>query len=83
MPETSLPGGFVNLICDAYGLVDRGAVVETILWWQDRCASGIEADAAAGLPHAIGLRADGVVERVRAARRWVAGHRADLEAALR
>ncbi|MGP4096986.1 phosphotransferase [Nonomuraea sp. KM90] len=72
----------VRVICDAYGLAERGEVVETVLWWQDRCRRGIEADAAAGLPHAVRLRADGVVAQVRAAHDWVTQHRADLERAL-
>ena len=33
----------VRLMCDAYGLDDRSPVVETILWWQDRCWRGIDA----------------------------------------
>lgn len=73
----------VRVICDGYGLADRGEVVGGVLWWQDRCRHGIEADADAGLPHAVRLRADGVVARVRAARDWVAGHRDELERALR
>ncbi|MFC4113060.1 phosphotransferase [Nonomuraea zeae] len=73
----------VRLICDAYGLADRRGVVAAVLWWQDRCRRGIEAEAAAGAPHAVRLRAAGVVEQVRAAHDWVAAHRADLERALR
>ncbi|SPL96929.1 aminoglycoside phosphotransferase [[Actinomadura] parvosata subsp. kistnae] len=72
----------VRVICDGYGLADRGEVVESVLWWQDRCRRGIEADAAAGLPHAVRLRAAGVVEQVRAAHAWVAEHRTALERAL-
>ncbi|MEQ4723556.1 phosphotransferase [Nonomuraea sp. B19D2] len=73
----------VRLICDAYGLQERGEVVEAVLWWQDRCRRGIEADAAAGMPHAIRLRAGGVVAQVRACHEWVAEHRAEFERALR
>ncbi|MGR6922360.1 phosphotransferase [[Actinomadura] parvosata] len=72
----------VRVICDGYGLADRGEVVESVLWWQDRCRRGIEADADAGLPHAVRLRAAGVVEQVRAAHAWVAEHRTTLERAL-
>ncbi|GAA2205583.1 phosphotransferase [Nonomuraea monospora] len=72
----------VRVICDGYGLADRGEVVGAVLWWQDRCRRGIEADARAGLPHAVRLRADGVAERVRAAHDWVAEHRALLESHL-
>ncbi|TDD31246.1 trifolitoxin immunity protein [Nonomuraea terrae] len=73
----------VRLICDAYGLRERGEVVEAVQWWQDRCRLGIEADAEAGMPHAVRLRDAGVVEQVRAARDWVAEHRDELERALR
>ncbi|QFY07317.1 phosphotransferase [Nonomuraea phyllanthi] len=75
--------GRVRLICDAYGLRQRGEVVETVLWWQDRCRRGIEADAAAGLAYAVGLRERGVVEQVRACHDWVAEHRAAFDRALR
>jgi aminoglycoside phosphotransferase (APT) family kinase protein len=74
----------MRVISDAYGpAAGRGELVETVLWWQDRCRRGIEADAGAGLPHAVRLRADGVVEQVRAAHDWVARHRQELERALR
>ncbi|MEV0822879.1 phosphotransferase [Nonomuraea rubra] len=69
----------VRVICDGYGLAERGEVVDTVLWWQDRCRRGIEADAEAGMPHAVRLRADGVVEQVGAAHDWVAEHRDVLE----
>ena len=46
----ALAGRRMRLICDAYGLTDRGGLVETILWWQDRCWRGIDAKAAAGRP---------------------------------
>ncbi|WP_043627722.1 phosphotransferase [Nonomuraea candida] len=81
--EPGAAAGRLRMICDAYGLADRGEVVDGVLWWQDRCRRGIEADGAAGMPHAVRLRADGVVEQVRAARDWVAAHRADLARALR
>ncbi|MFI6628392.1 phosphotransferase [Nonomuraea fuscirosea] len=73
----------MRVICDGYGLAERGEVVRTVLWWQDRCRNGIVADAAAGLPHAVRLVAEGVVEHVGAARDWVAAHRTDLDRALR
>jgi hypothetical protein len=38
----------MRLICDAYGLRGCGGLLETILWWQDRCWRGIEARAAGG-----------------------------------
>jgi hypothetical protein len=50
-----------------------------IMWWQDRCWRGIQAGAAAGDPAMVRLRADGAVREVRAAGRWVARHRAELD----
>ncbi|MGP4115143.1 phosphotransferase [Streptomyces sp. 4N509B] len=69
----------IALIRDAYGLTEPlPALVETILWWQDRCWRGIEAAAAAGEPAMVGLWERGVVEEVRAAHAWVAAHRRRL-----
>jgi hypothetical protein len=70
-----------GIICDAYGLdaADRGRVVETVLWWQDRCWRGIEAAAEAGDPAMVRLRDGGAVAEVRAAYAWTATHRAVLE----
>jgi aminoglycoside phosphotransferase (APT) family kinase protein len=65
----------IRLIADAYGLADRSTLIDTILWWQDRCWRGIEADAG---PAGERLRAAGVVEEVRAAHDWVAEHRTQL-----
>jgi hypothetical protein len=73
----------VRLISDAYGLADRDRLVETILWWQDRCWRGIESAAAAGEPAMIRLRDSGAARAVRDACHWVADQRAGLEAALR
>lgn len=73
----------MRLIADGYGPVDRGALVRTVLWWQDRCARGIEAAADAGDAAMIRLRAAGVVGEVREAHRWVSAHRGALERALR
>jgi hypothetical protein len=52
-----------GIVCDAYGLdaADRGRVVETVLWWQDRCWRGIEAAAEAGDPAMVRLRDGGAV----------------------
>jgi aminoglycoside phosphotransferase (APT) family kinase protein len=72
----------LRLLCDAYGLGDRAGLVERILWWQDRCWRGIQAAAAAGSPSGVALREAGAVASVRAAWRWVAEHRGELEAAL-
>jgi aminoglycoside phosphotransferase (APT) family kinase protein len=73
----------VRLICDAYGAIDRTRLVDTILWWQDRCWRGIESAAAAGHPAMIRLRDADVPTQVRAAHAWTAQHRATLDAALR
>jgi hypothetical protein len=72
----------VRLICDAYGLSDRGGVVGTVLWWQDRCWRGIEAKADQGDPACVRLRENGTPDEIRAAYRWVVRHRAELESAL-
>jgi Ser/Thr protein kinase RdoA (MazF antagonist) len=68
----------IALICDAYGSLDRAEVVDTILWWQDRCWRGIAAAADAGVPAMMRLRDSGVVERIRAARAWVRDCSAEL-----
>ncbi|MFK4104321.1 phosphotransferase family protein [Streptomyces sp. NPDC019531] len=70
----------VRLICDAYGLDGRDGLVDTVLWWQDRCWRGIEAGAVRGEPAMVGLREQGAVDEVRAAREWVAAHRRELDA---
>ncbi|HEY1639343.1 MAG TPA: phosphotransferase [Streptosporangiaceae bacterium] len=72
----------LRLMCDAYGLADRSQVVETILWWQDRCWRGIEAGAQAGDAAMAGLRASGAVRSVRAAHDWVLAHRAEIGSTL-
>jgi hypothetical protein len=72
----------LRLLCDNYGLEDRTRLVETILWWQDRCWRGIELRAAAGDPAMTRLRARGAAADVRAAHAWVAAHRTELENAL-
>ncbi|WP_329289155.1 phosphotransferase [Streptomyces pseudovenezuelae] len=73
----------IRLICDAYGLDEREGLLDTVLWWQDRCWRGIEAGALRGERAMIGLRERGAVDEVRAAERWVAGHRDELGAFLR
>jgi hypothetical protein len=72
----------MRLICDAYGLAARDDLVETILWWQDRCWRGIEAQAGAGNPAMIRLRDAGGAAAVRADYEWVDRHRAALAASL-
>ncbi len=73
----------VRMICDAYGLADRAAVVDAILWGQDRCWRGIEAGAAAGDPAMTRLHGSGAAQEVRQQHDWVARHRTELQAALR
>lgn len=73
----------LGLLCDAYGLVDRSDLVETIMWWQDRCWRGIDAAAATGDPACVALRAAGVVDKVRAAWSWVADHHHELDDGIR
>jgi Phosphotransferase enzyme family len=72
----------VRLICDAYGLADRSTLIETILWWQDRCWRGIEAGAASGDAAMAGLVAAGAPGAVRTERAWVAGNQDALAVAL-
>ncbi|WP_222851224.1 phosphotransferase [Phytoactinopolyspora mesophila] len=71
----------VQLISDAYGLAEPENLVDTILWWQDRCWRGIEA-AADDEPAMARLRDAGVPAEIRAAHKWVRRHRQVLEAAL-
>jgi Phosphotransferase enzyme family len=81
--DPAIAGRRMRLICDAYGLPDRGPLLPTILWWQDRCWRGIEASASAGDPAMIRLRDGGAARSVRAAYDWVTSHRAELAAHLR
>ena len=80
--DVAAAGRGLRLICDTYGLDDRGRLTDTIWWWQDRCWRGIEAGAAAGDPAMAGLRDRGAADSVRAAADWVERHRARLDAAL-
>lgn len=73
----------IRLVCDAYGLDDRDGLLDTVLWWQDRCRRGIEAGAERGEPAMAGLRERGAVREVRQAWEWVTAHRRDLDALLR
>jgi hypothetical protein len=73
----------MRLICDAYGLRDHDRLLETILWWQDRCYRGIETKAANGDPAMIRLRDSGAARSVRDAYDWVTSHRTQLATHLR
>ncbi|MFG1924637.1 phosphotransferase family protein [Cryptosporangium sp. NPDC048952] len=83
LPSAKRAAASVRLIADAYGLVDRSALISTILWWQDRCWRGIEARADTGDPAMVRLRNLGVAAEVRSAYDWTAAHRTELDAALR
>ncbi|MFD3501828.1 phosphotransferase [Streptomyces sp. NPDC058678] len=72
----------IRVVCDAYGLVERGGLVDTVLWWQDRCRRGIDAGADRGEPAMVALREAGAVDEVRGAWEWVAEHRRELGARL-
>ena len=76
--DTAAASRRMRLICDAYGLHDRGSLLETILWWQDRCWRGIEAKAAGGDPAMIRLRDSGAARSIRDACDWTSSHRAGL-----
>jgi hypothetical protein len=80
--DPAVAGRRMRLISDAYGLPDRGDLLATIVWWQDRCWRGIEAAAAGGDPAMIRLRDSGAARSVRDARDWVTSHRAELAASL-
>jgi aminoglycoside phosphotransferase (APT) family kinase protein len=71
----------IGIVADAYGGIARDALVETILWWQDRCWRGIAEQADAGEPAMVRLRDLGAVEAVRTAYNWTAAHRETLAAA--
>jgi Phosphotransferase enzyme family len=72
----------MRLICDAYGLADRGPLIDTVLWWQDRCWRGIEAGAASGDAAMTRLVTAGAPGWVRREHAWVAANRGALAAAL-
>ena len=82
VPDVAEAARQIRLICDAYGLADRSQLIDTILWWQDRCWRGIEAGAASGEAAMARLLAAGVPEAVRLERAWVAANRVTLAAAL-
>ncbi len=73
----------MRLIVDGYGLSDRQRLVSTILWWQDRCWRGIEAQANGGDVAMARLRGAGSVRQIQTAYRWVSDHRAALERSVR
>lgn len=74
----------MRLISDAYGLTaaTRGELVDTVMWWQNRCWRGIEAAAATGDPAMHRLQAMGVPEEVRQAHQWVQNNQDQLRSQL-
>jgi hypothetical protein len=82
VPDAAVAGGRMRAIADAYGFADRPVLLDTVVWWQDRCWRGIEAGASAGDAALVRLRDQGVVREVRAAREWVERHRHELDAAM-
>lgn len=72
-------GRLMRVIADAYRLDGRDRLVDTVLWWQDRCQSGIESS---DEPAMARLRDEGVPARIRADRDWTAEHHQTLDAAL-
>ncbi|PPJ35826.1 trifolitoxin immunity protein [Nocardia nova] len=68
----------LKLLCDEYGTTDLDAVIDTVLWWQQRSWRGIESGADAGDPAMIRLRNTGTVDAIRSAYSWVRGHRHQL-----
>ncbi|MFC7533061.1 phosphotransferase family protein [Actinoplanes sp. GCM10030250] len=68
----------VAVIAQAYGGLDQAELVDTILWWQDRCGRGIDSGANAGEPAMIRLWEQGAVQSVRSAYEWTLRHRAVL-----
>ena len=73
-----------RIAADAYGCSDgdRHVLIDTILWWQDRCWRGIQAKIDAGDPSAQRLKEAGAVEAVQADWAWTQQHRATLEREL-
>jgi hypothetical protein len=95
MAEQPLPGGAVTAVSRVGNTVRRAPppdpafvrallrMVDTVLWWQDRCWRGILAKAEAGEPAMIRLRDSGAAGSVRGEFDWVTRHRAALAAPLR
>ena len=79
-PGVAVPGAArrVRIVADAYGWGDLPRLMETVLWWQDRCWRGIADGAGAGVPAMVRLRDAGVVEAVQAAYGWTARHGGEL-----
>ena len=84
---TSSPDAAARLVrvaVDAYGLdrAGRADLVDTILWWQDRCWRGIQAKIDSDPESVRRLTEAGAVQAVRADYDWTLRHRDILNAAL-
>jgi Phosphotransferase enzyme family len=80
--DVSEAARLIRVVADGYRLADRDRLLDTVLWWQDRCWRGIEAAAADGIPAMVQLRDLGGARWVRDAYRWTADHRHQLQRAL-
>lgn len=81
-PDLLLPVDRWRAICDGSGPTDRSALVDTVLWWQDRTWRGIEAAASTGDGPMSRLVQLGVPADIRKAHDWVAANADVLESAL-
>jgi hypothetical protein len=74
----------IRVVVDAYGLDPDGRsnLVDTILWWQDRCWRGIQAQIDERNPAVRRLVEADAVGAVRADFEWTLHHRPALDAAL-
>jgi Phosphotransferase enzyme family len=80
--EVARAADLMRLVSDAYGLDGRERLVETVLWWQDRCWRGIRSAAATGDPAMTRLCDAGIPQEIRDAYGWVDRNRSRLQAAL-
>ncbi|MFD1930095.1 phosphotransferase family protein [Nonomuraea mangrovi] len=79
--EPTLAG--MRAVCEGYDLTDRSELIAAVLWWQERCRTGIERAARAGDPAMLRLQGRRVVDEIHAAEQWVRAHRKTLEEGLR
>jgi aminoglycoside phosphotransferase (APT) family kinase protein len=82
-PDPGAAARHARVIVDAYGLgPERGELVETIFWWQDRSWRWVESRAAEGDAAMITLRDRGAVTDIQASVRWTRDNRSVFEQAL-
>jgi thiamine kinase-like enzyme len=65
----------IKLIATAYELEDARSLIDTIIWWQNRCHRGIEAQAATGDPAMKRLVDQRVPDRIRESESWTRRHK--------